>query len=130
MTESLPTDVAGLLDAVLRADDPVHRALREQLPHLRVTKRCGCGCGTATLDVDAAAVAPGPELAETSIAVDVALFEESGEQVGGVLLFTEGGHPALLEVYSWTDEKVTLAQARQLLRPPEVPAEQDRQTDC
>jgi hypothetical protein len=117
MTEPLPADVADLLDAVLGADDPTHLALREQVAHLRVTERCRCGCGTASLEVDGAAGTPVPGLLETFVAVDVALFDESGDEVGGVLVFTQGGWLSLLEVYSWTDDKVTLAQARQMLRP-------------
>ncbi|MBD0672747.1 hypothetical protein [Streptomyces sp. CBMA156] len=127
MTHALPPDVAGMLDALLHADDPDHQALRAQLPHLRIQERCGCGCGTASLELEpdttttvtatATATAPaGP--AKAVIAAEAELTGQDGQCAGGVLLFTHGGRLSLLEVYSWTDDKVTLAQARQMLPRP------------
>ncbi|MFI0724621.1 hypothetical protein [Streptomyces sp. NPDC021224] len=60
MTDSLPKDVADVLDLVLNPDDPVHVALRRQVPQLRVVSRCECGCGTAYFGLDADAVEPAP----------------------------------------------------------------------
>ncbi|MFD6078171.1 hypothetical protein ACFWG5_21590 [Streptomyces hydrogenans] len=37
MIECLPADVSEVLALVLDQDDPVHAALRAQVPHLRVT---------------------------------------------------------------------------------------------
>lgn len=51
MTESLPEDVADVLDLVLNPDEPIHVALRRQVPQLRVQSRCKCGCGTAYFDL-------------------------------------------------------------------------------
>ncbi|WP_037619805.1 hypothetical protein [Streptomyces aureus] len=117
MAESLPADVADVLDAVLAVDDPVHLALRRQLPHLRVRERCTCGCGTAYFDVDTNAAARAPVDAGTVVAAEATLVTESGECPGEVLVFTQGGYLSWLEVCSWSDGgPVTLAAARRWLR--------------
>jgi hypothetical protein len=40
MTNSLPEDVAEVLDLVLNPDEPAHVALRRQVPQLRVQSGC------------------------------------------------------------------------------------------
>ncbi|MFB7241978.1 hypothetical protein CW362_06780 [Streptomyces populi] len=117
MAESLPADVADVLDAVLATDDPAHLALRRQLPHLRVRERCACGCGTAFFDVDTDAAARAPVDPGTVVAAEATLFTESGECPGEVLVFTRGGYLSWLEVCSWSDGgPVTPAAARRWLR--------------
>ncbi|MEV6395874.1 hypothetical protein AB0M39_14010 [Streptomyces sp. NPDC051907] len=118
MTESLPDDVADVLAAVLNTDNPVHAALRRQVPHLSVRARCTCGCGTAyfeldTSEVEAASTGPG-----TVVAAEAQLVTEAGECPGEVLVFTQGGYLSWLEVCSWSDDiEVTLAAARPWLQP-------------
>ncbi|MFI0965912.1 hypothetical protein ACH4S8_31635 [Streptomyces sp. NPDC021080] len=117
MVETLPADVAEVLDAVLGTDDPVHLALRAQLPHVRVRERCTCGCGTAYFDIDTSAAAPAAAGTGTVVAAEASLFTESGECPGEVVVFTQGGCLSWLEVCSWSDDStVTLSAARQWLR--------------
>ncbi|MEW5351538.1 hypothetical protein [Streptomyces sp. 16-176A] len=118
MTDSLPEDVADVLDLVLNPDEPAHVALRRQVPRLRVRSRCECGCGTAYFGLDAEAVEPAATGPGTVVAADVQLFTETGECPGEVLVFVEDGYLSWLEVSSWSDDvKVNLAAARRWLRP-------------
>lgn len=119
MTESLPEDVADVLDLVLNKDEPVHLALRRQVPRLGVHSRCTCGCGTAYFELDTNEVEPAPTGAGTVVAVDVRLYTETGECPGEVLVFTQGGYLSWLEVCSWSDDvEVDLTAARRWLQPP------------
>ncbi|WP_406054645.1 hypothetical protein OG462_04490 [Streptomyces sp. NBC_01077] len=117
MAETLPADVALVLDAVLGEDDPVHLAPRRQVPHIRVRGRCTCGCDTAYFDLDRHAVEPAPSGPGTVVAAEVPIFMEDGECPGEVLVFTQGGYLSWLEVCSWSDEtEVSLATAERSLR--------------
>ena len=117
MIERLPADVSEMLALVLDQDDPVHAALRAQVPHLRVTGRCGCGCGTADLALDTRSVEPAPVGAGRFVAAEAVLTTETGECPGKVLVFTEDGYLSWLEVCSWSDDiEVDLAAARAWLR--------------
>ncbi|NUU24750.1 MAG: hypothetical protein HOV68_25090 [Streptomycetaceae bacterium] len=116
MAEALPADVADVLDVLLGGDDPVHQALRNQVPHLRVRERCTCGCGTAYFELDTASVRPAPSGASTVVAAEAQIYTGNGDCPGEVLVFTEAGYLAWLEVCSWSDDiKVTLTLARQML---------------
>ncbi|MEU2657916.1 hypothetical protein ABZ615_21640 [Streptomyces sp. NPDC007325] len=117
MTESLPVDVADVLAAVLNTDNPVHVALRRQVPHLIVRGRCTCGCGTAYFELDTSKAEPAPTGPGTVVAAEALLFTEAGECPGEVLVFTQGGYLSWLEVCSWSDDvEVTLAAARRWLQ--------------
>ena len=117
MTGSLPEDIADVLGLVLNPDEPVHVALRRQVPRLRVQSRCECGCGTAYFDLDADAVEPAPTGPGTVVAADVQLFTETGECPGEVLVFARGGYLSWLEVCCWSDDvEVNLAAARRWLQ--------------
>jgi hypothetical protein len=117
VSESLPADVADVLGAVLNKDDPVHAALRRQVPHLGVRARCTCGCGTAYFELDAGEVEPAPTGPGTVVAAEAQLVTEAGEYPGEVLAFTQEGYLSWLEVCSWSDDiEVTLAAARHWLR--------------
>ncbi|MFB8044964.1 hypothetical protein ACFC8F_27165 [Streptomyces hydrogenans] len=104
MIERLPADVSEVLALVLDQDDPVHAALRAQVPHLRVTGRCGCGCGTADLALDTRSVEPAPVGVGRFVAAEAVLTTETGECPGKVLVFTEDGYLSWLEVCSWSDD--------------------------
>lgn len=118
VTETPPADVALVLEALLDRDDPVHVALRRQVPHIRVRGRCTCGCGTAYFDLDAHAVEPAPSGPGTVVAAEAPIFTEGGECPGEVLVFAQGGYLSWLEVCSWSDEiEVTLGTAARSLRP-------------
>ncbi|MFC9704506.1 hypothetical protein ACFTWD_27850 [Streptomyces sp. NPDC056943] len=117
MNESLPADVAGVLEAVLNADNPVHVALRRQVPHLSVRARCTCGCGTAYFELDTSKVESAPTGPGTVVAAEAQLVTEAGECPGEVLLFTQDGYLSWLEVCSWSDDiEVTLAAAHHWLQ--------------
>ncbi|MER5734918.1 hypothetical protein ABT117_04460 [Streptomyces sp. NPDC002262] len=117
MIERLPADVSDVLALVLAGDDPVRVALRAQVPHLRVTGRCGCGCGTAYFGLDAGEVEPAPTRPGRGVAAEALLYTEDGECPGEVLVFTDDGCLSWLEVCSWSDEvEVDLAAARRWLR--------------
>ncbi|MEV4940613.1 hypothetical protein [Streptomyces zaomyceticus] len=117
MTESLPADVANVLAAVLTMDNPIHVALRRQVPHLSVRGRCTCGCGTAYFELDTSKVGPAPTGPSTVVAAEAQLVTEAGECPGKVLVFTQGGYLSWLEVCSWSDDiEVTLAAARRWLQ--------------
>ncbi|MGW1773149.1 hypothetical protein [Streptomyces sp. NPDC002104] len=121
-TRELPPDVAAALDAVLDAvlspQHPVHRTLRRQVPHLRVTGRCSCGCGTTYFDLDTDRVAAAPTPAGTVVAAEVQLCDAAEDCVGEILAFTRNGFLTWLEVCSWSDEPITLTDALRMLRPP------------
>ncbi|MFI8454002.1 hypothetical protein [Kitasatospora sp. NPDC085464] len=95
----LSADVRHTLDVLLPDGHP----LRAQIPHLRIRARCACGCTVHFTGPDPAAR---PEIAaETDLGED-----------GEVLLFAEDGRLSRLEVCSWTDPKLTLADAARFLR--------------
>ncbi|MFI9046048.1 hypothetical protein [Streptomyces sp. NPDC053427] len=118
MIEALPFEVADVLDALLSSDDPVHAALRAQIPHLRILGRCTCGCGTTYFDLDTNAVQPAPSGPGTVVAAEAPILAHNGDCPGEVLAFAAAGYLSWLEVCSWTDDdiKVTLAMAQQSLR--------------
>lgn len=117
MPDPLPADVADVLAELLDPADPVHAVLLRQVPHLRVTGRCGCGCGSPDFALDTGEVEPAPTGAGTVVAVEAPLFTETGECPGEVLVFTQGGRLSWLEVCSWSDDvEVTVAAARDWLR--------------
>ncbi|WP_017589038.1 hypothetical protein [Nocardiopsis ganjiahuensis] len=120
MTESerLPADVTDVLERMLEPGDPVHAALRKQVPHLRLRSRCTCECGTAYFEIDAGAVEPAPINSGSPVVADAQLVTEEEESLGEVLVFSYGGYLTSLEVCSWSDGiKPTLADARRWLRP-------------
>ncbi|MDY0814710.1 hypothetical protein [Kitasatospora purpeofusca] len=117
MTEGLPPDVADVLGDLLDGDDPVHLALRAQVPHLQVRERCTCGCGTTYFELDAASVQPAPSGPSTVVAADAQIYTENGDCPGEVLVFVEAGYLSWLEVCSWSDDtEVTPALAQRTLR--------------
>ncbi|MFJ6437818.1 hypothetical protein [Streptomyces sp. NPDC091416] len=119
MPQSLPDDVADVLEFVLNTDEPVYVALRRQIPHLSVQSRCACGCGTAHFVLTTSEVEPAPTGLGTVVAADIQLFTETGECPGEILVFAQSGYLSSLEVCSWTDEvEVNLAAARRWLQPP------------
>ncbi|GAA4906068.1 hypothetical protein ACFPM3_25870 [Streptomyces coeruleoprunus] len=102
----LPDDVARALDLLLEDGD----SLREQVPHFRVLSRCTCGCGTADFGIDTDAVGPSPTApSRTGVVAEAVICTETGDCPGEVLLFARAGYLAWLEVCSWSDDDVTLA---------------------
>ncbi|MDR6981268.1 hypothetical protein J2X68_008011 [Streptomyces sp. 3330] len=118
MIKALPSDVAGVLDVLLRGDDLVHVALLGQMPHLYERGRCTCGCGTTFFDLDTASVQSAPSGPSTVVAAEAQFCTEGGACHGEVLVFAAVGYLSWLEVVSWgaDDQKTTLAMVRQALR--------------
>ncbi|MFJ3791460.1 hypothetical protein [Kitasatospora sp. NPDC090091] len=119
MTASLPDDVAAVLGLILGTDEPVHVALQRQVPHLGVQSRCTCGCGTTYFELDTGAAEAAPTGPGTVVAADAQLCTETGDCLGEVLVFAQGGYLSWLEVCSWSEEvEVDLTAARRWLQPP------------
>ncbi|MEV7123864.1 hypothetical protein [Kitasatospora griseola] len=117
MTEHLPPDIAEALDALLGDDDPVHLALRAQMPLLRVHGRCPCECGTTYSDLDTAAVQPMPSGPRTVLAAQAPICTENGGRPGEVPGLHPGRPPLLAGgLLLGDDTKVTPALARRTLR--------------
>ncbi|MET9959494.1 hypothetical protein ABZ128_10500 [Streptomyces sp. NPDC006326] len=116
MTLGLPSDVADALDVLLGTEDATHLALRRQVPHLRMAGRCSCGCGTTDFDLDTDTVTAAPLPAGTVVAAEVQLYDTAEHCIGEVLAFARNGYLSWLEVCSWSDGPVTLADALRMLR--------------
>ncbi|MFJ3658260.1 hypothetical protein ACIPPR_33755 [Streptomyces nigra] len=104
MTGSLRQDVADVLGPVLNPDEPVHVALRRQVPQLRLQSRCECGCGTAYSGLDADAVEPATTGPGTTVAADEQRLTDTGECPGEVQVSAQGGYLSWLEVCSWSED--------------------------
>lgn len=116
MSGALPADVAEVLGVLLGGEDPVHAALRAQMPHLRLTRRCTCECGTAYFDLDTTAVSPAQSGPGTVVAAEAQILTDNGDCPGEVLVFAQAGYLSWLEVCSWSDGiKATLALAQETL---------------
>ncbi|MEU7565174.1 hypothetical protein AB0A99_04025 [Streptomyces fradiae] len=102
MAEPLPADAAATLRALLAGPDPVSGALRAQIPHARVTGRCGCGCVTLDLAVDRTAVAPAPERGNPAADAWYAMPDDAG-----VMVFADDGYLSSLELYSASGDPLT-----------------------
>jgi hypothetical protein len=116
MTQGLPADVADALDLLLGTQDAAHLALSRQVPHLRVSGGCTCGCGTTYFDLDADAVTAAPLPAGTLVAADAQLYDSADHCIGEVLAFARNGYLSWLEVCSWGEGTMTLADALRMLR--------------
>jgi hypothetical protein len=72
----------------------------QQLPTIQVTGRCGCGCVTVYMQT------PDSEEEEPAqpLPVEATLVSDSGDPVGGVLIFESNGKLTTLEAYSFHDD--------------------------
>ncbi|MFF3252559.1 hypothetical protein ACFYWP_16465 [Actinacidiphila glaucinigra] len=102
MAEPLSPDATATLNALLAGPDPVSSTLRAQIPHTRVTGRCGCGCVTVDLTVDRAAVPPARAHGNPAADARYAAPDDAG-----VMVFTKNGYLSLLEIYSASSEPIT-----------------------
>ncbi|MFD8088332.1 hypothetical protein ACFV4F_42375 [Kitasatospora sp. NPDC059722] len=100
--EPLPDEAVHLLNALLGDAYP---ELSAQIPHLRVAGHCRCPCPSIDFALDRSAVPAAP--AVDSPFAEATVLDETGEPVGGVMLFASEGYLSLLEVYSWSDDPVT-----------------------
>ncbi|WMX48613.1 hypothetical protein [Streptomyces roseicoloratus] len=121
--DALPDDVVAAVGLLLDGEDPVHAALRRQVPHLRVAGRCACGCGTTDFAVDTAAAPAAPTGDPGTRSVASRIFcAADGTVLGDVVLFARGGHLSWIEVCDLTgihdDVTVTLDLALRCLTRP------------
>ncbi|MCX5204583.1 hypothetical protein OG897_24400 [Streptomyces sp. NBC_00237] len=103
LNEPLAPDACAVLAALLDGPGPVLAALRAQIPHARVTGRCGCGCATVDLEVDREAVTAAPWHDRPAVEAGY----PADEYGAGVLLFTAEGYLSGLEIYSASGDPVT-----------------------
>lgn len=115
--DRLPPEAVLLLETLLDGDEPVHRALRAQIPHLRVIGRCTCPCASLDFGLDRSLVAAVP-VSRQPVA-DATVADAAGKAVGGALVFAYDGYLSHLEVYTWGDDEITvLPSPEQLLHLP------------
>ncbi|MFJ7249762.1 hypothetical protein ACIQWA_34710 [Kitasatospora sp. NPDC098652] len=104
--DHLPAEAVALLESLLAADTPAFRALRAQIPHLRVTGGCKCPCPSLDLALADPTAAPAAPVTDTP-AAEATVVDADGTPIGGVMVFVTEGRLSYLEVYSWADEPIT-----------------------
>ncbi|MER7842473.1 hypothetical protein ABTZ03_00805 [Kitasatospora sp. NPDC096077] len=114
--DRLPAEAVTLLEALLADDTPAFRALRAQIPHLRVTGGCGCPCASLDFRLDETAAVPAAPAAGCP-AAEATVLDADGEPIGGVLVFVSEGQLSGLEVYTWADEPITRLPSPDRLQP-------------
>ncbi|WP_143014713.1 hypothetical protein [Glycomyces harbinensis] len=109
--ETVPVDspvplspiVVDTLEALLPGDNPVHCALRRQIPFTTMEEGCPCGCTSVDLWVDKTKCDPAPAHEGRPLAdgnyVDTDVY-------AGVILFTSDGYLRSLEIHSWLEEPI------------------------
>lgn len=91
-----------LLDAFLGRDFPGAAELREQARSVEASQGCPCGCGTISLHPSDASEWPHATVRSNPLSAGT-VVDESGEAVGGLLLFLKDGILDSFEVYSFGD---------------------------
>lgn len=105
-SDRAPAEAVELLEALLSGDTPAHRALRAQIPHLRVTGHCTCSCASIGLGLDETLTQAAP-VTGGSVVADAEVLGADGQPIGGVLVFAHAGYLSYLETYTWLDEEIT-----------------------
>ncbi|MFI9361528.1 hypothetical protein ACIG5E_10740 [Kitasatospora sp. NPDC053057] len=104
--DRLPAEAVALLEALLDADTPACRALRAQIPHLRVTGGCPCPCPSLDFGMDAPEAVPAAPVGSRIVA-EATVLDAGGQPIGGAMVFAFEGRLSNLEVYSWDDPPIT-----------------------
>jgi hypothetical protein len=92
-----------LLDALLRGDDPILLALRNQLQESQIESRELSGVG---FFLNFSVPASGLKIASGRIVIGDVYFDLEGiEHGGGAILFVDDGHISMLEAYLNGDEQ-------------------------
>jgi hypothetical protein len=81
--------------------------LLSQLDGLRVRPGCPCGCGTLDLE-PAGGRSQNNNFPITPMPGSIDVIDTSGEVVGGIILFVDGGQLSTLEIYSFDDQPLQL----------------------
>jgi hypothetical protein len=95
---------AEIIQTLLQYEDFSGRdELLDQVSTAQVIGRCGCGCATVELE-------DGPTPASDSIPqpipTEATILDESGDGIGGMLLFVNDGRLSELEVYSFGEHPI------------------------
>lgn len=98
-----------------RVDELESSALRAQLDVTEVRSGCPCGCGTIDF-VLPEAISARSSRTGAGVLVEGDVFDESGNPVGGLLLFLDDGLLSALEVWSVGDPLQLPAVERVRLR--------------
>ncbi len=88
-----------VLSSLLALDFTGVAELRCQAVSARVVGTCGCGCASVELEVDRAECAPSST--GRPIAAEATVLDQSGNEIGGIIVFLEAGYLSYLEIYSF-----------------------------
>ncbi|MGC4984699.1 hypothetical protein ACLQ18_29330 [Streptomyces sp. DT193] len=95
-----------VLEHLLAADFAGASALRSQLDHTEVVATWGAG--SVSVDLRVAGLEQQPALPSTPLPLDAPVHDRSGEYIGELLLWAEGGTTLSALEYAWvTDEMPT-----------------------
>jgi hypothetical protein len=92
----------GLLEALLVQDFPGSQNLMAQVEAADAQRGCECGCGTINLRVNES-LAPEVVLTGSLAPGEAAVMSETGEEVGGLIVFVRKGYLSCLEIYTFGD---------------------------
>jgi hypothetical protein len=107
MRRSLSPEEARVLDALLEPDWPGSKELRQQARVAEVVGKCGCGCATVEFAVDKTKAPQAP--AQNPAPIEGTVWNQDRSQVvGGILLFVPRGWLSSLEIYSVSDDTITV----------------------
>jgi hypothetical protein len=109
----------GLLSLLVPREYPDNESLKAQLDDVLAYASCECGCGSIGFE-HPGGVRPGPSglTPQATGSAFPMVVDESGNDVGGLILFTRQGMLDDLEIYSLGDEPLPLPDARQVRFPP------------
>jgi hypothetical protein len=93
-----------VLGRLLALDFPGVIELRCQATSVRVVGKCSCGCATVDLEVDKEQCPPSN--AGRPIPAEATVLDESGNPIGGVIVFLDEGYLSLLEIFSFVDKPI------------------------
>ena len=91
-----------LLEALLAQDFPGSRTLVAQLEAADAQRGCECGCGTINLRVNES-LAPEVVLTGSLAPGEAVVLSETGEVVGGLVVFVRAGYLSCMEIYTFGD---------------------------
>lgn len=108
----LPEERAALMAVLDHTEAPERTTLLAQADATQVESLCGCGCASVALLVDRGV----PAAAGMRSPLDeVMVVDETGEPLGGLLLFLDGGYLSHLEIYYYGDDPISPFPPRERL---------------
>ncbi len=79
---------------------PLFGNRREQARDVEGAPGCACGCGSLDLFI---AATSSPSTAASPIPAEAAVLDDTGDEVGGLILFLDAGRLSYMEIYSYAD---------------------------